>query len=118
LEGGLASHPFSRPSIYPSIHPSIHLCSAASHAAELADPHDEAFVGPAGPGPPPLLPLSCRSCMHLALQTIFAMALVVVVFTQQTTSGSGLRIQDSAGYLEILFFSFQRPRPLPKTAAL
>jgi len=56
--------------------------------------------------------------MHLALQTIFAMALVVVVFTQQTTSGSGLRIQDSAGYLEILFFSFQRPRPLPKTAAL
>jgi len=46
------------------------------------------------------------------------MALVVVVFTQQTTSGSGLRIQDSAGYLEILFFSFQRPPLLPKTAAL
>lgn len=30
-------------SIYLSIYPSIHLCNAASHAAQLADPHD-AFV--------------------------------------------------------------------------
>lgn len=42
-----ASHPTIHLSIHlsvhPSIHPSIHLCNAASHAAQLADPHD-AFV--------------------------------------------------------------------------
>lgn len=39
----LSIYPSIHPSIRPSIHPSIHLCNAASHAAQLADPHD-AFV--------------------------------------------------------------------------
>lgn len=111
---------------HPSIHPSICAMQQVMQRSSLTRTMKPLSVlrhPPLAHTPPPLhrppprpamasIKLS-TSCMHLALQTIFA----VVVFTQQTTPGSGrnrsLAPALSAGYLGILFFTFQPPPPPP-----
>lgn len=67
---------------HPSIHPSIYAMQQVMQRSSLTRTM-EPLSALQLLRPQLLLP---GSCMHLALQTIFA---VVVVFTQQTTSGSG-----------------------------
>lgn len=107
---GAAGKSSIQPAIHLSIHPSIYAVQQVMQRSSLTRTMKPLSVLLA---PPVILPLLlllllllARSCMHLALQTIFA---VVVVFTQQTTSGSGLCWL----FGNPLFHFSERPTPSP-----